>query len=209
MCLPGLTGSKKKSHSADSDYAAETARRAAAVKEGMAGIDANFAAFDDGFYRRRQKDYEAWATPQADDQYKKALEQLTFALSRNGTINSSIGADEIGKLDLQRKGARRGIVDAARAAADSARSDVAAARGELVNQLNTTYDPTATLTSAQSRMQLLNSQPAYASLGDLFTLPAALGANAITNERLNGGYSGSGAKLFQSPTDGGPTRLVG
>jgi hypothetical protein len=58
-------------------------------------------------------------------------------------------------------------------------------------------------------MQMLQSQPAYSSLGDLFTLPAALGANAITAERLNGGVSKpSGATLFQNPA-GSSTRLVG
>lgn len=204
MCGLGSKSSKK----SKDPYAKENARRAAAVTEGMAGIDAQFAGFDDGYYQGRANDYVSFAKPQVEDQYKKSLEQLVFALSRSSNLNSSAGAQARADLQRQKDVRSREVVDGARSVANKARADVADQRQNLISMLNSTYDPSATMESARSRTEMLNSAPSFDTLGDLFTLPAGLAANEITQQRLNGGAARGGAQIFQNPAGGSPSRVV-
>jgi hypothetical protein len=199
--------SSKKSKK-DKSYQEEQARRAAAVKRGMALIDGQFAGFDDAFYREREKSYMDFATPQIEDEFAAARDQLIFALSRAGLRNSSAGAEEMGKLDKQLLTRRGAAVDAARGVANQARQDVASQKTDLVNQLNSTYDPNAALSGAKSRSAFLRSMPSYEPLSNLFTLPVALASDAITADRLGVGGRG-GAALFQSPVRGNAQTVVG
>jgi len=198
---------KSKKAKKDKSFEKEQARKAAAVKKGMMGIDAQFSQFDDKFYDGRRQAYLDFANPQLDEQYQDAYKKLIFALSRSNSLNSSAGVEEMARLSKQRDDRKQEIMDAARAAANQARSDVANQRSELVAQLNSTYDPDATGQAAMQRSALLAQAPAFSSLGDLFTLPAALGAQAITEARSQ--PTRSGATLFQNPTAGSPIRSVG
>lgn len=204
MCGFGKSGGKSKKD----PYAAENARRAAALKEGNAGIDAQFAQFDDSYYSGREKAYLDYANPQLDKQYKDSLKQLVFALSRTNNLNTSAGAEARADLEGQRAKQAQALVDGSRAVSNQARADVADQRQNLVTMLNSTYDPAATMESARSRSDMLASAPSFDTIGDLFTLPAALGAQQITDARLNGNRQQQGAQIFQNPAGGSPSRVV-
>src|SRR3546814_1150118 len=74
--------------------AAEAARRdeearQARIRAGMGQIDQTFSQFNDDYFDTRSKAYLDYATPQLEDQFAKAKEQLIFALSRGGNLNRS------------------------------------------------------------------------------------------------------------------------
>lgn len=203
-----MCGVSKKSKKKQKDpYAAETARRAAALTEGNAAIDAQFAAYDDEFFDKRKQAFTDYAAPQVKSQYDDAYKQLVYALSRTGGGRTSAGPEAFANLQKQKDVRSREVVDSARAAANQSRSDVAAQRSDLIAMLNQTYDPAATMQSAQSRTAILNSAPTFSPIGDLFTLPAGLAADQITQARYNKAANGS-ASIFQQPTAGSSVRVV-
>lgn len=176
------------------------------VKEGATAIENEFSQFDDPFFdtrRQAQMDYER---PQIDDQYKDALGELAFALSRSGLRNSSVGATRRAKgakdynFQLQESAAR-----GERSASD-ARSAINKAKQELLTNNMAIADPTAAANAAISAAEANTALPKYEPLMDLFAdLTEGLATQADLERRGKSRYQSG---LF-SPSYGGSGRTVG
>lgn len=149
-----------------------------------------FGGFTDDFYKGREKAYTDFATPQLEDQQAEARKQLTYALSRNGTLNSSIRADQEATLGKIAGTARQGIADTARTQANQTRSSVEGARSDLINTLTSTGDVEGSVSSALSRATALSAPTQFSPLGGMFAnFTGALGTQAAAEraQYMSGG----------------------
>ena len=180
--------------------------RQARVNEGAAEIEKVFSQFDDSFFDKRRQAQMDYERPQIDDQYKDALGELAFALSRSGLRNSSVGATRRAKgakdynFQLQESAAR-----GERSAAD-ARSAINKAEQELLTNNMAIADPTAAANAAISAAEANTALPKYEPLMDLFAdLTEGLATQADLERRGKSRYQSG---LF-SPSYGGSGRTVG
>lgn len=149
------------------------------IRQGTKSIDTTFGQFNDGFYQKLADSFTGYARPQLDDQYNKAKDQLTFALARNGTLDSSIRSNKSADLTDQFNTQLLDLTDKARGYATDAKTNVERARSDLVTTLNATGDATAASNAALARAKVLATPPSYSPLGQLFTdFTSALGTQA-------------------------------
>lgn len=124
--------------------------------------------FDDAFYQNRRNAYMDYANPQLERQYKDAVQQLTFALGRNGLLDSTVRADRTGKLQTDYDTQRQGIADKAIDYENQARNSVEQARQNLISTLNVTGDASGAANSAVTQAKNLQAAPAFDPLASLF-----------------------------------------
>ena len=156
-----------------SSAAADQARqdeleRQARIRSGTAAIDGVFGQFDDGFFDARRQAYVDYATPQLQQQYEDAQRQLTYALARSGTLDSSVRANKTGELQRLFDLNRQQISDQAIAHQTEARNAVEGARGDLISTLTATGDAQGASNSALARANALSQPAAYSPLGQMF-----------------------------------------
>lgn len=149
--------------------AAAEAERQGRIRQGTNAINSTFGQFNDDFYRGIRSAYQDYAMPQLDDQFNDAREQLTFALTRAGTLNSSVRAEENARMQREYDITRQNILDQALNYENQARSKVEDARGELVRTLQGTADAAGAAQSARARAGALAQAPAFSPLEQLFT----------------------------------------
>lgn len=183
--------------------------RQARVNEGAAEIEKVFSQFDDSFFDKRRQAQMDYERPQIDDQYKDALGELAFALSRSGLRNSSVGATRRAKgakdynFQLQESAAR-----GERSAADAKKAILGAdgVKEQLLTNNMAIADPTAAANAAISAAQSSSALPKYEPLMDLFAdLTEGLATQADLERRGKSRYQSG---LF-SPSYGGSGRTVG
>lgn len=141
--------------------------------------------FDDNFYNGIASKYDAYAMPQLDTQYKDALDELTYALARQGISNSTGAGKQQSKLDTQFNQYRTDIASQGRSYADKARADIAGVRNDLVNQVTATENPAAATTAALAEAAIMNQPPVFSPVG-AFTFNVGSG---LVNGINNGGFS--------------------
>lgn len=150
--------------------------------------------FDDAFYNDRKNAYLGYYQPQLDDQFKQASDQLTYALARAGTLNSTIAADKQADLKKKYDTQRAAILSQADADVAQQKSRIANEKSNLVSQLNATGDVDRAANEALARtQQMFNEKPAYNPLGDIFAgVAAGIGNyyNARQNTNLYNSYFG-------------------
>lgn len=177
--------------------AADAKTRADAITTGKQNIDSAFGSFDDNFFNNLSKSYTDYAQPQLDDQYNYAKKNITYALARNGTTNSSMAGDEFGQLAKQYATNQTGISSTGANYANSARAGVAADKSDVTNQLISSGDADAANTAALSAAKVLQVPPSFSPLGSLFTNVSALAAqNKLASDSNATGYGNVGAQLF-------------
>jgi hypothetical protein len=153
--------------------AAEEARQAR-IRAGNASIDTAFSGFDDNFYGGKAKAYSDYYMPQVEDKFADARKNLTFALARAGTLNSSIAGEKNADLLKQYELQRATIQNQATSEANALRTRIGNEKSTLVSQLNATGDADRAANEATSRTQMLfNEAPSYNPLGDIFSGVAA------------------------------------
>lgn len=156
--------------------------------------------FNDDFFDQRRNDFLGYYQPQLDDQFGKARDQLTFALARAGTLNSTLAADKQGDLSSQYDVQRGSILSQADADVAAQRARINQEKSGLVAQLNATGDADRVSNEALARtQQMFNERPTYNPLGDIFSgVAAGIGNwhNAQQNRNAwntyNQGRSGGG-----------------
>lgn len=159
--------------------------RQARIKAGTAKIDQTFEAFDDGFYNNLLNDYTSFYMPQLDDQFGKAKDDLTFALARAGTINSTVAADKQADLLKQYDTQRASILSQGQDTVNAQRQRIGSEKSALVAQLNATGDADRASNEALARtQQMYHEKPAYNPLGDIFA-GAAAGVGNYWNAQQN------------------------
>jgi hypothetical protein len=151
-----------------------------------------FTGFNDAFYNGRQQAYLDYALPQLDQQEAEARKKLVFALDRQGQLNSSTRAEREAELQRLTDSNRQGIYANAQGSANDARTNVEAARGDLINMLNTTGDVQGTVSNALSRATAMSQPTQFSPLSSMFdNFTSALGTQANA-ERVasysNGAY---------------------
>lgn len=164
--------------------------REARIKTGTAKLDTQFAGFDDNFYNGRRNAYTGFYQPQLDDQFGQARDQLTYALARAGTLNSTLAADKQADLTKKYDVQRASILSQANDQVSAQQSRIGNEKSALVAQLNATGDADAVSNQALSRtQQLYQEQPAYNPLGDIFSGVAAGIGNYVNNQNNTNAYN--------------------
>lgn len=169
----------------------EEAARQEKIRAGTQRIDSIFGnQFNDDFFTGRRQSYLDYANPQLQDQYAKAKEELTYALARSGTLDSTIRAQKEAELQKLYDQRAREIGDRALSYESDARNNVETARADLIRMLNATGDAEGAANSALTRAQALTQPDAYSPLEHLFTeFIAGLGTQAAQERAaaLSGG----------------------
>jgi len=190
MCIFG--GGKGDSGAGEA-RAREEARQAS-IRDGMSRVDGIFSKFNDDFYNSRATAYTDYATPQVEDQWKKAQDELTFALSRSGLLNSSVAAEKQGDARRQYDRQKQAIASTGQDYSNQARGDVEKNRSDVIGQLNATADPFAAAAAANNRSAMLNAAPAFQPLGMVFQNIASNIGTQMESKRAN--EAAQGIKLY-------------
>lgn len=140
------------------------------VDRGLENIEEVFSQYDQDFYDSTQDAYLDYYQPQLEDQYKKGLQELQFALARSGRLNSS-------STDVQKKAQaaqdmelqKQDLADKAIDAASQAEADVLGAKEKMVRLNQTNADPELAASLSASQASVLNQPPAYDQLVDVFS----------------------------------------
>lgn len=173
MCFssPHVDNTIQQQQLAESQAAREKeAAREARIQQGTQAIDNQFSQFDDSFYNKRAQAYTDYYQPQLDDRFSEARKDLTYALARAGTLNSTAAADKNALLQKQYATETGNIQAKAQGEADNLRTTVQNNKSGLVSELNSTGDADAASNAAlASTKQMFNQVPAYNSLGDIFS----------------------------------------
>lgn len=221
MCFPNTSASQAQLSQQTAENNAQTAAmqtqadqtksdadaRAAAIATGKQNIDSAFGGFNDDFFNGLAKNYTDYAQPQLDDQYTQAKKNITYALARNGTTNSSIAGDEFGTLAKQYATNETGVAGTGANYANSARQSVAADKNDVTNQLIQSGDADAANISALSAAKVLAVPPTFSPLGTLFTNVSAVAAqNKLASDSNLSPGSVAGARLFGASS---PSSYVG
>ncbi|GJE40456.1 hypothetical protein [Methylobacterium persicinum] len=160
---------------------ADEATRQAGIRAGTDQINTTFdSQFNDGFFDKQRQNYLNFQLPQLDDQYGNAQRSLTYALARDGNLDSSTRGFQTGQLQKTYDTARTNVADQAQSYANTARSNVEQARGNLISTLNATGDATQAANSATSQAAILAQPAAYSPLADAFSASAS----AMTQQAL-------------------------
>ena len=148
--------------------AAAEARRQAKVDEGLEEIEKVFGKYDQDFYDKSQDAYLDYYEPQLEDQYKKGLKALKFALARGGRFGSSTEVDRKARAAQDMGFQKQELASGAIGAADKSEAAVNAAKKEMtnLNQLNANPDLAASLANQQAG--ILNQPAKYDPLLDVF-----------------------------------------
>ena len=76
-----------------SEYREAEKERQRKTIEQQNAINAVFDTYDDDFYKNRAQDYLNYANPQINEQFADAMDDLRFALDRQGITRSSMAAE--------------------------------------------------------------------------------------------------------------------
>lgn len=198
------SGKNSASQVAEQNRADEVARQQR-VREGTTAVDNTFDnQFTNDFYDKLSKNYNDYALPQVDKQYADAQKELTYALARQGNLNSSARSAKEAELQTAYDTNKATVANNALGYVSTAKNNVADARSGLISELNTTGDNELAANSAVSRAAALSQPQSYSALGDLFstftsTLSKGIAAQQsalATSAGTNG--AGSGVALYPS-----------
>lgn len=165
------------------------------VRSGTSRINDIFnSQFNDDFFAGRKDAFSAYASPQLEDQYGDAQQELTYALARGGNLNSSVRAQKTGDLTTKYNLNKQQIADQALASETDARNAVEDGRANLIATLNATGDATGTANQALTRASVLSKPAAFSPLANLFSdFTSTLGTQAALEKAnyYSGGQTGS------------------
>ena len=157
--------------------------------------------FDKDFYKGQATAYREYATPQLQDQYSDAGDDLTFHLARRGLLDSSTRASKEAELGKLYETQRQKVVSDARQYETDARNRVEDSRRDLITTLQATADAQGAAQSALRRADALSRPPSYSPLEHLFVdFTAGLGTQAA----LERAYAAGGPKPRYGPFLYGP-----
>ena len=173
------------------EQARKEAERQAKIREGTKAVDTVFGEqFNNKFYNGRQQSYLDYAVPQLRQQFEDARKELTFALDRSGTLDSTIRAQKEAELQKKYDTNLQGVRDQALTYRTQAQSSVEDARTNLIQMLNATGDAEGAINAAMARSNALSQQPQFNPLTNLFAdFTSALGTQAAAerSQMMSGG----------------------
>lgn len=187
---------------------AEEEARQSRIREGSAKISETFGEFDDNFFSKRQKDYQAAMQPDVDRQFKEAQGNIMYGLARTGNLGSSERTRQLGVVGRERDAAALKVADKGLEYANQARAQVEQSRTDLLNQLNATSDAQLASNQAANRMGVLRASPAFEGLGSLFETSSGIAKQVRQAENYNPGSPGWSGLHPTSPSKGAAQRIV-
>jgi uncharacterized FlgJ-related protein len=187
---------------------ADEQARQSKIRAGTSEIEKIFADnFTENTFRERRDAYTNYALPQVDQQHQKAQQDLIYALTRNGQLDSSTRAVKLAELAQKNEDVRRDIGNKAIEYENTARNDVEQARAELIAMLNSTGDVEAARNSAMTRSRALATQPAYSPLGQLFAAGTDAAAAQAAQERAAAASGGDYKPRYNTGLFGGSSSV--
>jgi hypothetical protein len=169
---------------------ADEMARQARIREGTDKVNTMFdSQFTPEFYAGRRQAYLDYATPQLEDQYDKTLKNLTYALDRAGTTDSSIRAQKLADLQKLYDTNKRQVADTSLSQENSAKSNMEASRNSLINQLVATANVENAVNQATNQAKMLTAPEPYQPLAQLFSQFATTVGTQADAER-NAYYAG-------------------
>lgn len=154
--------------SGDSGAAAMEAQRQANISAGMTDINNEFSGFTPQFFQQAATNYTDYATPQLMTQFSNTKNNLTGALGRAGLLTSSAGTQENSSLGKELGLQESQITNNAQQQSNQLQGQVATQKSNLVNELESSADPTAINEQAQGAVSQLREPTALQPLGNLF-----------------------------------------
>lgn len=206
MCMGGGGGSD-----AAAQARADEKKRQAEIRLGTNSVNDIFRQFNEGFFQRNIGDpFLQFSMPQFNDQRRNAFEDLVFALSGRGLLNSSVGARARNEFNTFADRQLATVQDQARGQVDQALANASTQRQNIINSLNASGDAQGAINAARSQAGLLSRPPAFTPLGAIF---ANFTSTYLNNRQPQGGAQGGGGgtSLFGSGGAGntGSARVIG
>ena len=185
----------------DGGAADREAARQVRIRSGLEKINDTFSGFDDEFFAERGQAFTDFSRPQLDRQFSDAQDDLTFALSRNNRLDSSVAAKrraELGRdFDIQ----RTNLQDKANQVSNEARNAVEGSRSNLVSLNANLADPNRIAQEASSRLAGLQAADTFDPLAPLFVnVGEGLGTQADLERRGSARFNSG---LFTPSAAGG------
>jgi hypothetical protein len=188
-----MCGGSPKSDSSAADAArreAEEARRREEERKqkiqlGQTHINNTFDQFNDDYFDARRQAYLDYATPQLDDQYGKAKDNITYNLARAGNTRSQSAIDTLADLSQKFDFQNANMLTEGDRQRQSLRDRVENERQTLFDQLNASADPDAAANQALTRSRFISdSTPDFSPLGALFqNVALASGQNYLAGKQ--------------------------
>ena len=192
--------------SAPKDNSAEIARqreeqRQRDIDAGTVQVNDIFSQFNDDYYSGIEKAHNDYYLPQVQDQYEDARRKMVLNLSKNGTLNGSVGARTLGDLDENYQTQKGYYANQGVDLAQQYRGDVERNRSDVLGQLNASANPSAAAATASARAKSLTAPPTFSPLAQLFNDVSQQAVLDIAARQR--GYPGRGSGLFtnSSPSE--------
>lgn len=167
----------------------------------------NRDGFNDDFFHDRRNSFIDYASPQLEQQYRDAGEELTFALARGGLLDSSARGEKAAELQRLYDLNKQKVADDALSFENRSRTAIEDARANLITTLNATGDAEGAANAALARSSALSQPDTYSPLGQLFAdFTAGLGVQAA-QERAFAASGGSYAPRYDTGLFSGAGRV--
>jgi hypothetical protein len=135
----------------------------------------------DDYYNEYKKGILDYYTPQVEEQYGNAKDELTYRLARAGTLRSSAAAEETADLSKQHDIQTGQVLSQADEAAAAKRKEIAAAKTAATNQLYATENPDVAANQATAAITNITAdEPDLTPLGQIFNIATIGAANYLT-----------------------------
>ncbi len=177
------------------------ADRLARIEEGKGKIDEAFKGFDDDFYTKRAREYEAFAVPELTNQFDNTQRNLTYSLARSGLLGSGTEAFKGSQLNRELAKQYRGVVDEGRRQSNELRQNVEQQRSNLVSQLQASSDPGGAGALALRTAQSYSQPQSFAPIGNFF-------GGFVQNYLANANARSYDSSIPQYPWGGATQRVV-
>lgn len=179
-----------------------------AARGGIFGGTDSAQGLGDNFFSDRKQAYLDYATPQLEQQYGDAQKEMTYALARNGTLNSSVRGDKTSELQRLFDTNQRKVADDALSIENQSRTAVEDARSNLITTLNATGDAQGAANAALARSSALAQPTAYSPLAQLFSdFTNTLGTN-YARDRAAAASSYFGSNAAPGSTTAGRVKVT-
>ena len=188
MCFSsGDGGSAAYAREQDAKMQADEEKRQADIKTGQGKIDTAFNQFDTPYYDKFKSTYTGYYNPQIADQYAEARGKLTAALAGRGTLESTIGANALGRVDKQKADAEAQIGNQSADAAAGLRGQVENTKTNLYNINRAAADPEGISARATGEATALVAPQAFSPLGQVFAnaVQPFLAFNKVDSTSMN------------------------
>lgn len=186
-------------------------KRQGLITQGDQSISDAFGVFNDPYYNQYRDTYANAYTPQLDQQYGKARQDVTYSLARRGMENSTPGQTSFADLVDRYTAGRQDIASKALSATDQLKSSVAATKANLQSANEAAASPSAAARNAVASVGALQTTPQYSPLADVFGgLTGALGAYQAGQSQGISPYAQQQLNQYQyrAPAAASPSRIV-